>query len=74
MILVVILQDETFSMLVLELSHFESVPKRGIELHEVCFSLMSAHIKAVTGDTILEQGVEFSISSASEKRKPPNLV
>ena len=53
MILVVILQDETFSILVLELSHFESVPKRGIELHEVCFSLMSAHIKAVTGDTIL---------------------
>ena len=35
-------QDETFSMRVLELSHFESVPKQGIELHEVRFSLMSA--------------------------------
>ena len=42
-------QDETFSMRVLELSHFESVPKQGIELHEVCVSLMSAQIKVVTG-------------------------
>ena len=62
LILVIILQDETFSMLELKrLSHFESVLKRGIDklilswysgVYE-CFSLMSKQIKAVTGDTIL---------------------
>ena len=35
---------------------------------------MSKQIKAVTGDTILQQGVKFSISSATEQQKAPNLV
>ena len=62
-------------MRVLELSHFESVPTRGIKLHELgmLFSNVSLD-QSSYGDTILQQGVKFSISSASEKRKSPNLV
>ena len=52
LILVIILQDETFSMLVLKrLSHFESVLKRGIDKlilswYRVTQSMLFSNVKA----------------------------